>query len=305
MTQKIMTLREYINRASEEKKAIGHFNITNSEMLSGIKKKKKEKNAPVIIGVSEGERDHMGIAQAVALVKSYRKGGTSSVDSAQGQEFPIFINADHTYSYERVKEAIDAGFDAVIFDATEMPFEKNVEETQKCVRYARAHTEATGHDVLVEAELGFIGKSSKVLAEVPAGVKITEEFLTKPEEATRFVELTGVDLLAPAVGNIHGMLKGGKDPALNTKRIAEIRAVSGVPLVLHGGSGGSTEDFLGAVKGGCAIVHISTEIRVAYRTALEKAFKDAPDEVAPYRYSAPAIEAVKKVVLEKLTLFGW
>ncbi len=284
------SLREYIRDAEARKVAIGHFNIANIEMLNGILTAAKKLNVPVIIGASEGERDFIGVAQCVALIKSLR----------EQYNFPIFLNADHTYSFERVKEAIDAGFDSVIYDGTELPFDENVKITKQCVDYARA----CGRDVIVEAELGFIGKSSKVLDAIPEGAQITDELMTKSEDAKRFVEMTGVDMLAPAIGNIHGMLKGGKDPALNTVRVAEIHTALGIPLVLHGGSGGSIEDFKGAVAGGCAVVHISTEIRVAYRKAIEKSFAEKPDEVAPYKYMKPVIEAVEAVVEEKLKLFN-
>lgn len=284
------TLREYVAEAQKSKTAIGHFNIANLEMLHGIFNSAKKLNVPVIIGVSEGERDFVGVKVAVALVKSLR----------EENNFPIFLNADHTYSFERVKEAIDAGYDSVIFDGTELPFDENVAETKKCVEYARS----CGRDVIVEAELGFIGKSSKVLEEIPAGVKITEEFLTKPDEARKFIELTGADMLAPAVGNIHGMLKGGVDPALNIERIKEISKTTGIPLVLHGGSGGSVEDFKGAIASGVAIVHISTELRVAYRKALQISLQEDLEQVAPYKYLKPIVLAVQKIVEEKLRLFN-
>lgn len=283
-------MRELVLGAQKSGKAIGHFNIANLEMLHGIFAAARKLDLPVIIGVSEGERDFVGTKEAVTLVKSLR----------QENNFPIFINADHTYSFEKVKEAIDAGFDSVIFDGTELSFDENVRETKKCVEYARE----CGREVIVEAELGFIGKSSKVLEAIPPGVKITEEFLTKPEEAKKFVELTGVDMLAPAVGNIHGMLKGGVDPALNLTRIKEISEAVKIPLVLHGGSGGSIADFTGAIKNGVAVVHISTELRVAYRTALALAMQENPDEVAPYKYQKSAVLAVEKVVEEKLKLFN-
>jgi fructose-bisphosphate aldolase class II len=160
------------------------------------------------------------------------------------------------------------------------------------------YAKSVNPDILVEAELGFIGKSSQVLEGIPEGVKITEEFLTKPEEAKRFVVETGIDMLAPAVGNIHGMLKGGKDPALNIKRIKEIKEAVGTPLVLHGASGNSAEDIKEAIKAGMSVVHINTEIRVV------KSLQDNPDEVAPYKYMKDAVLAVEKVVEEKLKLFS-
>ncbi len=284
------TLREYISEASKKKVAIGHFNISNLEALWGIFRAAKSLSVPVIIGVSEGERDFVGVRQAAALVKSIR----------EEYDYPIFLNADHTYSFDRVKEAIDAGFDAVIFDGTELPLEENLKTTRQCVEYARA----LDHDVIVEAEIGFIGKSSKVLDAIPAGVKITEEFLTKPEDASRFVKETGVDLLAPAVGNIHGMLKGGIDPALNISVVKNVHTAVGIPLVLHGGSGNSPDDVRAAIQNGVSIVHINTELRVAYRKALTLSLQENPDEVAPYKYLKEPIKAIEKLVTEKLKVFS-
>src|SRR3989338_4266346 len=249
-------LRQCIKEAHDKKVAIGHFNISNLEGLWAIFRAAKNLSVPVIIGVSEGERDFIGVRQAAALVQSLR----------EEHDYPIYLNADHTYSFDRVKEAIDTGFDAIIFDGTELPFEKNMKVARQCVEYARA----CGRDVIVEGELGFIGKSSKVLDGIPTGVKISEEFLTKPDEAKKFVEETGVDLLAPAVGNIHGMLSGGVDPSLNISRIKEISNAVGVPLVLHGGSGNSSDDFMKALGAGVSVIHINTELRVAYRKALVK-----------------------------------
>lgn len=283
-------LKEYISEASDRGVAIGHFNISNLEALWGIFNSAKKLGVPVIIGTSEGERDFIGAGQAVALVKSFR----------EQYDYPIFINADHTYSFDRVKEAIDLGYDAVIFDGTELSLEDNLKTTKRCVDYARK----TNPEIIVEAELGFIGKSSKILDEIPSGVKITEEFLTKAEEAKDFVERTGIDLIAPAVGNIHGMLKGGKDPALNIERIKEIRKSTGIPLVLHGGSGNSTQDFIDAISAGVSIVHINTEIRSAYRKGLQLALQENPDEIAPYKYLKDAVKAVEKVAEEKLKIFN-
>ena len=283
-------LKEYILEAEKEGRAVGHFNISNLETLRGIFNSAKKLNLPVIIGTAEGERKFIGTKQAVALVKSLR----------EEYNYPIFLNADHTYSFEGVKECIDAGYDSVIFDATGMSYEDNVKITKKCVEYARS----VNPDIIVEAELGFIGSSSKVLDKIPEGVKISEEFLTKPEEAKRFVEETGVDMLAPAVGNIHGMLKGGVDPALNIKRIAEIKAVVNVPIVLHGASGNSAEDIKNAIKAGISLIHVNTEIRVAFRKALEAELIEKKDEVAPYKYMDKTILAVEKVIEEKLKLFN-
>lgn len=285
------TLREYIKSTREEGVAIGHFNISNLETLHGIFNSARKLNLPVIIGTAEGERKFIGTRQAVALVRSLR----------EEYDYPIFLNADHTYTVDGVKECIDAGYDAVIFDAAGISYEENVRQTKECVEYAKR----CGRDVLVEAELGFIGQASQVLDKIPYGVKISEEFLTKPEEAQRFVKDTGIDMLAPAVGNIHGMLKGGKDPALNIKRVEEISAVAGVPLVLHGASGNSAEEIKEAIKAGMAIVHVNTEIRSAFRKALEKSLTEKPNEVAPYKYMSDTVSAVEEIVTEKLKIFNF
>ncbi|HVU06784.1 MAG TPA: class II fructose-bisphosphate aldolase [Candidatus Paceibacterota bacterium] len=293
------SLREYVTDALSRKVAIGHFNISNLEGFWAVIRAAKElslaagRDIPVIIGVSEGERSFMGVEQVRALVNT-------AVASGQ----PVFLNADHTYSFDKVAEVIDAGYDSVIYDGTEQSFDDNVAATKKCAEYLRAAAKKSKKDLVIEAELGFIGKSSKVLAEIPAGVKITDEFLTKPEEAKRFVELTGVDMLAPAVGNIHGMLSGGKDPDLNIARIKEIADAVKIPLVLHGGSGNSAEDFVAAIDAGVAIIHVNTEIRVAFRKALKKELEENTDEVAPYKIMKAPLQAMQAVVLEKLKIFN-
>ncbi|MDE2116886.1 MAG: class II fructose-bisphosphate aldolase, partial [Patescibacteria group bacterium] len=212
--------------------------------------------------------------------------------------------ADHTYSFDKVKEVIEAGYDAAIYDGTELPFDDNAAMTKKCVDYARAKTKQENRDILLEGELGFIGKSSKLLSAVPDGVKISEEFLTKPEDAVRFVELTGVDMLAPAVGNLHGMLSGGKNPALHIDRVKAIADAVKIPLVLHGGSGNSAEDFQAAIDAGVAIIHVNTEIRVAYRKALKRELEEDVDEIAPYKIMKPAVQAMQAVIAEKLKTFN-
>ncbi|MBU6370961.1 MAG: class II fructose-bisphosphate aldolase [Patescibacteria group bacterium] len=285
------TLRQYIKEAGEKGIAIGHFNIANLEMLHGIVNAARKLDLPVVIGAAEGERKFMGTKEIAALVKTMR----------EEYGHPLFLNADHTYSFELVKECIDAGYDSVIFDGSKLPFDENVKITKRCVDYARK----VNPEIIVEGELGFIGSGSTVWKEIPAGVKITEEFLTKPEEAVDFIKKTGVDMLAPAVGNIHGMLAGGKDPALNIPRVAAIKKTANIPLVLHGASGNSKEDIQAAIKAGMNEVHVSTEIRVAFRKALEDEMKAKPDEVAPYKYMDGDIAAVEAVVTEKLKIFNF
>jgi len=288
------TLRESIAEAAAHKVAIGHFNISNLEGVWAAFHAAQKLSVPVIIGVSEGERDFVGVMQIAAVVKSVR----------EEFQYPIYLNADHTYSFERVKEAIDAGFDSAIFDGAKLPLEENMRLAKQCVEYARKVTAETGRDILIEGELGYIGQSSKVLDAVPEGVNLDADALTKPEDAARFVKETGVDLLAPAVGNFHGMLKGGVDPALHIETVTSVRAAAGIPLVLHGGSGNSMDDFTKAIAAGVSIVHINTELRVAYRKGLQLALQENPEEIAPYKYLRGAQAEMEKVASDKLKIFN-
>ncbi len=282
------TLRQCLAEAVSQKRAIGHFNISNLDMLWGVFRAAQDRGWPVIIGVSEGERDFMGVRPVAALVRGLR----------EQYHYPVFLNADHTYSLARVREAIDAGFDSVIFDGSKLPLDKNVAETRASVEYARA----VNPEILVEGEIGYIGTSSRVLEELPDAVSLNLEDLPKPEECARFVEATGVDLLSPAVGNIHGMFRGG-DPALQIDLVRRIHGAVPVPLVLHGASGNSDNDVRAAIAAGVAIVHVNTELRVAYRDALSRTLADKPDEVAPYKYLAPSVWALGEVVGRKMDLF--
>lgn len=291
------SLREYIKLAEGKGVAIGHFNISNIEGLHGIynaaKKLSEEiqEKIPIIIGVSEGEENFIGLEEIAVLVKQIK----------ENDNYPIFLNGDHHYTFESVKNALNAGYDSAIIDAVKLPLEENITLTKKCVEYAKELKEKEGRDVLIEAEIGFIGTSSKVLEEIPEGVN--KHTMTKPEDAKYFVEKTNIDLLAPSIGNIHGMVKGG-NPKLDIQRIREIKEACGVPLVLHGGSGISDEDFKKAIEAGISIVHINTEIRVAYKEALEKSLTENPKEIAPYKFLKPAVLAIEGVVYKKLRLFN-
>ncbi len=289
----ITNFRSCIEWAKKNKVAIGHFNISNLETLHAIANAAKKLNVPVIIGVSEGERDAIGVPMARAMVTSI----------AFELEHPIFLNADHTYSLERVKEAIDAGYDSVIIDAAKLSKEENFALTKQCVEYAKQVGALTGQDILIEAELGYIGQSSKVMDKIPDGVGLDPESLTHADEVAEFVAATGIDLIAPAVGNIHGLIKGG-NPKLNIERIAEITAASPAGVVLHGASGIGLDELKAAVDAGVRIVHYNTELRVAYEQALAKFIQENPEETTPYKLTKTATEAVSKVVEEKLLIMN-
>ncbi len=281
-------LTDYLQKAREEQKAIGHFNISNVESLWAIFDAARALNQPIIIGVSEGERDFIGVRQAASLVQSLRN----------EYDYPIFMNADHSHTFQSVKKAIDAGFDSVMIDGSQLSFEKNIALTKECVAYAQEVKQGEGRTVLVEAELGFIGTSSTILDEVPEGAGTD---MTSPEVAKDFVTQTGVDLFAPSVGNIHGMVTSG-NPHIDVQRVKEIADIVGCHLVLHGGSGISDADICAGVRAGISVVHVNTEIRVAFREGLERGMKEDAT-VAPYKYMDKARKSVYDVVYKKIQLF--
>jgi len=287
----MLTLREYILEYEKQKKAMGHFNITTLDMLWAVFygaraiSEKIGENIPVIIGTSEGERDFFGQRQFVEFIKSLR----------EEYQYPVFSNADHTATVARAKEAIDAGYDMVIIDAADKTLEENIKMTQQVVLY-RNEVES---DALIEAELGYIGVGSSIKDSMPKGV--TEATMTKPDEADTFTRETGIDLLAPSVGNVHGIITTG-NPRLDADRVSQVRKCAGVPLVLHGGSGSTDEDFVAVIKSGISVIHISTELRKAYREALDEALAKSTS-TTPYTYFEGVREKVQEIVEKRIELF--
>ncbi len=284
------TLRQYISEAAKGGYAIGHFNFSTLEMLRGIAEASKETGQPVIAGVSEGERDFVGVRQARALVLAFR----------EELGIPIFLNADHTKSFERAKEVIDAEYDAIVVDGSSFSFAENVDMVKKVIAYRKT----SGRDIIVEGELGFIGTSSEILEKLPPGVPIDEAHMTTPSEAEKFVQETKADLLAPAVGNVHGIIREGGNPPLSIKRVGEVRKSAGIPLVLHGASGVAEADVKNAVYSGVAVVHFSTDLRVAFRKALLGAMSNNPEEMAPYKYMREGVKAIKETVKGKIAVIS-
>src|SRR5690242_7778910 len=208
--------RDVLKHAQDKRVAVGHFNIADLVLLKAVFAAARELNVPVLVGASEGERDFMGLRQIAALVRSLR----------EEFDFPIFLNADHTHSLAKALQAAKAGFDAIVFDVSALPFEQNVRQTKEAVEALKAVNPA----ILVEGEIGDIGTGSEIHDEAPD----LSKGLTTPEEAKQYVESTGVDILAPAVGNMHGMLKsmvqGAARKRLDIERIAQIKSAAPVFL---------------------------------------------------------------------------
>ena len=266
------SLREVVQEYKKAGKALGHFNISDSNQLHAIALAAKETGLPAVVGLSEGEREFFPLPEIRALVTIYQVKGVQ-----------LYLNADHTYSLEKAKKAIDDGVDSIVVDGAGLPAEQNILMVKQVVAYAHS----SKRDVVVEGELGYIGTSSKQLDALPEGVTI--ENLTTVSDAKEFVGATGVDCFAPAVGNVHGMLKNAAEPRLHPERVKEIASAVGVPLVLHGASGNTEEDIKACIAAGMAIVHINTELRVLYRDHLYNFIRSNPGEVAPYKFLTPAV----------------
>jgi len=284
------SLRDLLEKAQESGVAIGHFNIADLVLLKAVFAAARGLNVPVLVGLSEGEREFVGVRQIAALVRSLR----------EEFDYPIFLNADHTHSLAKGVEAAKAGFDSIVFDLSALPFEENVRQTKQAVEALKA----INPSMLVEGEIGDIGTGSEIHETSPD----LKKGLSTPVEAKQFVESTGVDILAPAVGNMHGMLRsmvqGETKKHLEIERIAGIKRAAQVFLTLHGGSGTDDEDLRKAIAAGINIVHINTELRVAWRQGLEEGLAKQPDEVAPYKILPLAVNSVKEVVSSRLKLFN-
>lgn len=287
----MQVLRDIVLEYKKNNKGIGHFNISDSNQLHAIAAAAREVKLPVIIGLSEGEREFFPLPEVRGIINLYQKEGLE-----------IFLNADHTYSYEKAVEAIDAGVDSIVVDGAKLAFKDNVALLDRVVAYAKHKRKFWGTHTLVEGELGYIGSSSNIIKEIPKGAAVTEEMMTKPEELAKLVEESGIDMAAPAVGNIHGIVTSGQ-PKLSISRIGALAKAVSVPLVLHGGSGSDDEEFKNAIKAGMTIVHINTDIRVIYHDEAKKALMTGV-EVAPYKFLGPAMQKTTQYVSQKMKLFA-
>jgi fructose-bisphosphate aldolase class II len=283
-------LRAALEKAQSERVAIAHFNVSDFLLTKAVVGAARETRRPVVIGVSEGERDFLGVKQIVALVAAYR----------QELDVPLFLNADHTHSLPRAIEAAKAGFDSVVFDLSALPFEDNLRQTREAVKVLKG----IQPEIVIEGEIGDIGTGSAIRNLEDA----SEKSLTSPDEARQFLQATGIDVLAPAVGNMHGMspdmAKGTAKKRLNLERIAAIKDATRALLTLHGASGTNDEDLRAAISAGINLIHINTELRVAWRRGLEQGLRENPEEVVPYKVLPPALEAVKEAAVSRISLFS-
>jgi fructose-bisphosphate aldolase class II len=283
----VSTLREVLEHAQADGVGVGHFNVSDLIGLKAVFQAARARTAPVVVGVSESERAFIGVRQIAALVGSLR----------DEYGFPVFLNADHTHSLAKAIEAAKAGFDWIVFDRSTLPLMENIRATREAVEAVKS----IRPDILVEGEVGDIGSGSELHDGTPVVMDLTD-----PVEAHQFVEETCVDTLAPAVGNIHGMFKAmvgrGAKKKLDIERIRQIKAAAPVFLTLHGASGTDEEDLRRSIAAGITVVHINTEVRLAWRQGLDAALASHPEEIVPYKILPQATDSVMKVIDARLAL---
>jgi fructose-bisphosphate aldolase class II len=276
-------------RARQEHFALGAFNLDNQETLIAVCKAAKAKNAPVLVEVSQGEVEAMGCDNIRDMVDNYK--------AEYGLE--MYINLDHSPSVEAAIKGIEAGFELIHIDVSQADHnatdEQIVAATQRVVTLARL----TG--AMVESEPHYFGGSSNVHKEKIDYEEIKKTFST-PAGAQAFVQATGIDTFAAAIGNLHGKYPVPKH--LDIPLLKEIRQAITCNISLHGGSGTPGHYFVDAVKVGVTKVNINSDMRIAYRDTLEKVLKENPDEYAVVKLMGQVEDAVQKVVEAKLDMFN-
>jgi len=276
----LLSGKDLLEVANKNYFAIPAFNISDYAMMKGIFEICEEKQAPVIIAIHPDELSHTGIGILPSVLHW-----------AHHATVPVTVHLDHGTTYEHILTGIQAGFTSAMIDGSLLPFEENVAISQKVI--AAAH--AVG--LSVEGELGTIGKGDE---EAEAGT--SSVIYTKPDDAVRFVEETGIDSLAIAIGTFHGLYPKGMKPELKLDLLSEIKAKVSIPLVLHGGSNNPDDEIAEAVKRGINKINISSDIKVAYHDEMRKVLEDLsvrePNTIQPR-----CIEAMKKVAAQKIDLF--
>lgn len=276
----LMNMKDLLEVANENNFAIPAFNISDYSMFIGVMAICEKTNSPVIIEIHPLELDFTGTDLVEAIIKRAYK-----------SEVPVCLHLDHCGDYGKIVYAIQAGFTSVMFDGSSLPFEANIAGARKIVELAHPA------NVSVEAELGTIGSTD---AQAEAGA--TQIIYTDPDDAAKFVEETGVDTLAVAIGTSHGLYPEGMQPKLRLDILKEIKAKVNIPLVLHGGSGNSDEEVGQAVVLGINKVNISSDMKEAYYKKMREVLKDESLR-EPNILQPPCIEAMQEVVEHKLTLF--
>ena len=275
----LVTSKKMLKDAREGGYAVAAFNIEYLEMVKAIVAGAEELNAPVILQVSQSTSKYGSLETYVALV---------AVEAAK-TSIPVALHLDHGTSFEIAEAAINAGFTAVMIDGSKLSYEENLDLTKRVVDLAKTK------GVVVEGELGKVGgKEGDVITD--------EDTNTDPAQAKEFVEKTGVDSLAVAIGTSHGFYVG--TPVLDKERVAQLKEATEAPLVMHGASGLSEEDVRDCASRGIAKVNFATELRVAYTDAMRKLLSENPDIYDPKKPGKAGMDAVKEIVKSRIIMCG-
>ncbi len=277
----LVPMADILEKANKEYYAVGGFNINNMEFLQGIIWAAEETNSPLILQASEGAIKYIGMDYVMKMVEA----------AVKDTHIPVALHLDHGSSYEVIMRCIREGFSSVMFDGSKYPFQENIEMTKEVVKAAHSV------GVTVEAELGKIGG-----AEDDVVVEDKDAKFTNPDEAEEFVEKTGVDALAIAIGTAHGVYKG--KPELDFDRLEKINSKLNMPLVLHGASGVPEEDVRKAVTMGINKVNVNTAFQQAFTAKVKELFAEKPDLYDPRKYCGPGRDAIKAKVKEKIEILG-
>lgn len=273
--------KELMKHAHDNKYAVGAFNVNNMEAVQAIIEAADELQSPVIIQASQGGLKYAGVNYIAAMVKV----------AAKEASVPVVLHLDHGTEFARQVQCLRAGWTSLMIDASHFDFQENIEKTKRIVEMA--HQVGVG----VEAELGKIGG-----VEDDISVDEKDATYTDVEEAYEFVNATGVDYLAIAVGTAHGPYKG--EPKIDFQRIRDIKSKLNIPLVLHGSSGVPQESIEKAIAAGINKINIDTDLRQAYHRAVKKFVSENPDVYDPRKINAPGKEAMKEVVKDKMRMFN-
>ncbi|MDD2585135.1 MAG: class II fructose-1,6-bisphosphate aldolase [Syntrophomonadaceae bacterium] len=270
-----------LEQADREGFGVGAFNANNMEIVQAILRAAELENSPVIMQASQGAINYAGLEFITGMVKT----------AAESSKIPVALHLDHGTDFVQVVKCIRSGFSSVMYDGSKLPLEENIAMTRKVLEMA------TPIGVSVEAELGKIGGT-----EDNVSVSEKEARYTDPEEARYFVEQTGIKSLAIAIGTAHGQYQG--EPKLDLKRLAQIKSLVKIPIVLHGSSGVPDAAVKEAIKLGICKVNIDTNIREAFVGGMRKVLDAKPDEIDPRKILGPAREAAIEIIREKMRVFG-
>lgn len=276
--------KEILTKAKAGKYAVGAFNVSNMEIAQGVVMAAVEKRSPLILQITESAMKYAGDKELAKIVRT--------IIDERSEDVPVGINLDHGKTFDAVKKAIDLGFSSVMIDGSRLTFQENKNLTKSVVEYSHQK------GIPVQAELGIV----PYLGELNTDQIDWSTLMTDPEKAKEFVDFTGADFLAVAIGNAHGFLREAE--VFDWARLKIINEKLGIPLVLHGASDCSADKIAKSIENGVACFNVDTDIRLAFMSQLTKMIDTKIAITDPRKIMEAVREAVKKKVIEKINIFG-